>query len=96
MSNYKSFALHDYINKHKVFNTHTHHFPDAFFENFNLGSLINQGYVNWQNDYFDDVSFNRQHFLDKVRYKSYFVWLEKALKIIYKFDDSLSADNCSY
>jgi len=84
--------LLEYINQHPVINTHTHHLPDNFFVDFGLDSLIKQGYVHWLRYDLDTTFISRQNYLDKVRFKSYFIWLNKALKEIYHFD-TLTASN---
>lgn len=85
--------LYDHIFHHNVFNTHSHHLPDSFFENFNLTKIIEQGYVHWQRYPLSNDYHSRNDYLAKVRYKSYFIWLEKSLKHLYGFDGNITADN---
>ncbi|MDD4642660.1 MAG: TatD family hydrolase [Erysipelotrichaceae bacterium] len=87
--------LHEYIFTHKVFNTHTHQLPDSFFDNYHLIKIFEQGYVNWLKYPLADNHMTKDKFIEKVKYKSYFVWLEKALKSIYGFDFSINASNWS-
>jgi hypothetical protein len=77
----------------RAINTHTHHEPDAFFEGFGLNTLLRNSYVAWCGAEFDDSRKSRQKYLDLVRTKSYFVWLQKSLRSLYGFSKDLSADN---
>ncbi|MDD3521179.1 MAG: amidohydrolase family protein [Actinomycetota bacterium] len=84
------------INNSKVINTHSHHRNDDFFIDFNLDKLLENTYISWSKVDFDKSEQSRQNYLDKVRFKSYFVWLHKALKEIYGIKDELSAQNWDY
>ena len=84
--------LYNYLINHEVFNTHTHHLPDCFFDDFNLTKILEQGYVNWHKYSLTNDTHSRANFLKKVRYNSYFVWLEKSLKNIYKFDYNITVE----
>lgn len=89
------YELINYIEKKPVINTHSHHMKDDFFEGFNLGRLIDMTYVGkmWTGLSFDETYISRKEFLDKVRYKSDFTWLQIALQKLYATDETLTADN---
>jgi len=77
-------------------NTHSHHRDDSFFINFNLDKLLENTYISWCGVVFDKSVESRKNYIDKVRFKSYYVWLQKALKEIYGFSEDLSAQNWDY
>lgn len=79
-----------------VINTHSHHREDAFFEGFNLGRLLENTYISWSGQAFDITESSRKTYLAKIRFKSYFVWLQKSLSEIYKIKESLTSDNWDY
>lgn len=85
--------LMDYMRNHQVINTHSHHLPDNSFREFSLDSLLKRSYVDWCGVTFDLTGVSRFDYLERVRYKSYFVWLCKSIKELYGFDETLSADN---
>lgn len=82
-----------YMAERPVINTHSHHFPDGFFKSFTLDNLLRQTYISWFGVTFDQTQESRAAYLDKVRYKSYFIWLQKSLQELYGFDEPLSTEN---
>lgn len=88
--------ISEILKRSKAINTHSHHRDDNFFTDFSLSKLIENTYISWCKVEFDESEESRQNFLDKVRFKSYFVWLHKALKEIYGIKDELSAQNWDY
>jgi uncharacterized protein len=78
---------------HAVINTHSHHLPEAEFVSFNLDALLHHSYTNWCGVSFDSTPESRSHFLERVRYHAYFVWLQKSLQEIYAFKEPLSTSN---
>jgi hypothetical protein len=80
----------------KTINTHSHHLEDAFFIDFNLDKLLLNTYLSWSEVSFDPSKESRQNYINKVRFKSYFRWLQMALKEIYKIDEELSPENWDY
>ena len=93
MGNDTKNELLEYMKNHSVISTHSHHLPDSSFEDFTLDSLLRQTYLNWCGIKFDKTRESRANYLEKVRYKSYFIWLQKSLQELYGFDEPLSADN---
>ncbi|MBT3318737.1 MAG: amidohydrolase family protein [Clostridia bacterium] len=85
--------IHEFVSSAKVLNTHSHHYPDDFFADFNLDKLLRDSYIAWCDVEFDSTRESRENYLSKVRYKSYFVYLQAALKNLYNIDENLSADN---
>ena len=80
----------------KTINTHSHHLGDDFFIDFDLDKLLQNTYLSWSEIDFGDTKESRQNYIDKVRFKSYYRWLQKALKEIYKIDEDLSPENWDY
>ncbi len=78
---------------HEVINTHAHHMPDAEFASYDLDFLLRNSYVNWCGVSFESTPESRTHFLKRVRYHAYFVWLQKSLQELYSFTEPLSAAN---
>ncbi len=85
--------LYDYMESIRIINTHSHHQEDSFFNGFDLDMLLKTSYINWCGVNFDSSPESRARYLEKVRYNSYFVWLEKALQKIYHFDEPLTSQN---
>lgn len=85
--------LVDYIKGHPIINTHSHHLQDHIYKAFNLDSVLRQSYVNWNQVPLESTYESRVNFLEKNRYNSYFVWLEKSLQELYHFKEPLTADN---
>lgn len=83
--------LVEYIKVHTIINTHSHHLPDNSFKGFTLDKLLMNSYVNWCGVQFDSSYESRSNYLDKVRHKSYFVWLQKSLQELYCFSAPLTA-----
>lgn len=78
----------------KAINTHSHHLEDYKFLNFNLENLLNETYINsfWGGVNFDSSKQSRENFINKVRFKSYFKSLQKAIKQIYGIQEDLTSD----
>lgn len=85
--------LISYMQDHQVISTHSHHLPDDAFRGFSLDILLKRSYVDWCGVQFDSTKASRSAYLDKVRFKSYYIWLQKSLKELYGFLEPLSADN---
>lgn len=77
-------------------NTHSHHLLDAGFEGFDLDSLLRNSYVDWCGVPFGNTGVERAVTLEKVRFNSYFIWLEKSLRELYGVEEPLSADNWNH
>ena len=77
-------------------NTHSHHRENEFFNNFSLEKLLENTYVSWCGVNFNNSAEARKNYLDKVRFKSYFVWLQKSLKEIYQIKENLTEKNWNY
>ena len=69
--------LMNYISDHKIRNTHSHHLPEQAMVDFDLDKLINNTYLQWQQVTPGTTAESRNAYLEKTRYKSYFVWLQK-------------------
>ncbi len=70
--------LYEYIKASTIINTHSHHLPNNTFKGFTLDKLLMNSYVNWCGVPFDSSYESRSNYLDKVRHKSYFIWLQKS------------------
>lgn len=69
-------ALMDYISDHKIRNTHSHHLPEQAMMDFDLDKLIGTSYLQWQQITPGTTVGSRTAYLEKTRYKSYFIWLQ--------------------
>lgn len=78
---------------HAAINTHSHHLPDAEFASYNLDFLFRNSYANWCEVSFDSTLESRAHFLERLRYHAYFVWLQKSLQELYALTEPISATN---
>lgn len=85
--------LSAYTENHPVISTHSHHMEDEFFNNFGLEKLLSQSYVNWCGVPLGRTNEERESYLSKVRYNSYFVWLQKSLQDLYVIEEPLKPDN---
>jgi uncharacterized protein len=83
--------LADFMDLMPVFNTHCHHRLDQA----DLDQILVTSYVNWCGVTFDATDESKSKYLAKVRFNSYFIWLEKALQALYHFSEPLSAENWS-
>jgi len=66
---------------------------DNFFKKFNLDTLLENSYVNWCGVPLEKTPQGRTEYLNKVKFNSYFVWLQKSLQALYNIDEPLSAGN---
>jgi predicted TIM-barrel fold metal-dependent hydrolase len=82
-----------YMNGLKVISTHSHHLKDEEFKGLTLKRLIENSYVSWSGLKLEDTYASRKEYIGSLKYKSYFVWLQKALGEIYSMDSPLTADN---
>ena len=85
--------LKDHMRDHPIINTHCHHLQDHDFEGLDLNAILRQSYVNWYQVPLEDTYASRANYLEKNRFNSYFVWLEKSLQELYEFYEPLTADN---
>ncbi|MDC7235865.1 MAG: amidohydrolase family protein [Spirochaetales bacterium] len=77
----------------RIVNTHCHHMKDEFFADPDLTFLLKSSYVAWCGEEPGDTAESRQAYLDKVRFKSYFKWLEKSLMSLYGMNEPVSVSN---
>ena len=95
MSNYYR-ELQDFMKGLRVVSTHCHHKPDEFFaDDFGLRKIIDNSYAAWCG--FEIGATNEEHeiFINNLKHRSFFSWLEKALREIYSVDEALSAETFS-
>jgi predicted TIM-barrel fold metal-dependent hydrolase len=85
--------LAEFIRGQIVINTHCHHLEGREFVGFDLDRLIEKSYVSWAQVPVGKSAGERASFLEKVRSKSYFVWLEKSLRELYGFDEPVTPGN---
>ena len=85
--------LMSYISDHKIRNTHSHHLPEQAMVDFDLDKLINNTYLQWQQVTPGTTAESRTAYLEKTRYKSYFVWLQKAIGELYGISEPITAQN---
>jgi hypothetical protein len=87
---YVELAAH--IKSRPKINTHCHQLPAKEYQGFDLEALLRNSYVNWCGVPWDGSAHSRQNLLEKVRFNSFFVWLQKSLQQLYDIDQPLSAD----
>ena len=71
-------------------NTHCHQLPEAERRDFDLDALLRNTYVNWCGVAWDGSAQSRTALLEKVRFNSFFVWLQKGLHGLYGVDEPLT------
>ncbi|MFW6138627.1 MAG: amidohydrolase family protein [Spirochaetota bacterium] len=84
--------LYEYLEHTPVISTHEHHLEDRDHQKLTLEGIIEHSYVSWQGIPPGSSKEEHAEFLERVRYNSYFVWLEKALKKIYRFNGTITPD----
>ena len=72
---------------------HSHHLPDAEQRFDSLDAIIAKSYVEWSLVPHGPGTGQRATFLDLVRHKSYFVWLERSLMEIYGMEGRIDCGN---
>lgn len=75
------------IDQTPIFSTHEHHRESDFHTGLTLDKLLRSSYVSWCSTPLDSSKEERKRWLDTIRTNSYFVWLEKSIAAIYKFDE---------
>src|SRR4030042_4521992 len=84
------FELAAFIESHPKISTHCHQLPAKEFRGFNLELLLRNTYVNWCGVPWDGSAQSRQNLIEKVRFNSFFVWLQKSLQQLYGVAQPLS------
>jgi hypothetical protein len=69
-------------NRPKI-STHCHQLPGRELQAFDLEKLLRNSYVNWCGVPWDSSPQSRQALLEKVRFNSFFIWLQKSLLRLY-------------
>lgn len=85
--------IYEMVTATKAISTHSHHKADDFFRDFNLDKLLRESYIAWCGEDFDDSKESKRIYLERVRYKSYFVSLQTAVKKLYNIDEVITAEN---
>jgi len=84
--------LQDFMRGLRVVSTHCHHKPDEFFDDdFGLRKIIENSYAAWCGFEIGETNEEHELFINKLRHRSFFFWLEKSLCEIYGVDEALSA-----
>lgn len=71
------------LDRQRIINTHCHHLDDSFQNKLNLESLLRNAYVSWCGVDFDKTIEKRRAYFQRVRFNSYFHWLEIGLQHLY-------------
>lgn len=87
-----SLELRRYIQNCRAISTHSHFIGGLFFDKIDLRTLLEVSYVNWSWLPLPTNYEQRHEYFLKVRNRSYFIWLEKALKQIYSISEQLNED----
>lgn len=82
--------IHNYIENQPVYNSHIHHLPDSRQVTMTLRELLANSYVRGcAGDTIPEEMSAVNEWLHRVKYRSYFVCLEKALQNLYGIDSPL-------
>lgn len=84
--------LKKFIQSQRAISTHSHFIGGLFFDKVDLKTLLEVSYVNWSWLPLPKTYDERRNYFAKVRNRSYFIWLEKALQSIYEIDKPLNED----
>lgn len=78
-----------------IINSHSHHLPDNDHYQLTLKAVLTNSYVSWCATPLPSENSKEEiiAWLNAVRTRSYFVWLEKALMELYDIKENLNADN---
>jgi uncharacterized protein len=85
--------LSAYIDSRPKVSTHCHQLPEGQLHPFNLDALLRNSYVNWGGIDWGNSDQAHELFLEKVRFNSFFVWLQKSMQQIYGESSPLTASN---
>jgi len=72
-----------FIDSRPKISSHCHQLPDKELRPFDLEALFRNSYVNWCGVSWDGSVRAREIFLEKVRFNSFFDWLQKSLQHLY-------------
>ena len=82
-----------FIDSRPKISTHCHQLPDKELHPFDLEALLRNSYVNWCGVFWDSSLRSREVLLEKIRFNSFFVWLQKSLLQLYAGSAPLTASN---
>jgi hypothetical protein len=85
--------IHAELASLRTVSTHSHHLPDAQHANMDLAAVLSMSYVSWCGVPVGSTPETRRAYLDQVRHKSYFVWLERSLRKLYDFRERITPEN---
>src|SRR5664280_2571434 len=85
--------LSAYIDSRPKISTHCHQLPEKELRPFDLEALLRNSYVNWGGISWESSLRSHEVLLEKVRFNSFFVWLQKSLLQLYAGSDPLTASN---
>ncbi|HZJ58583.1 MAG TPA: amidohydrolase family protein [Clostridia bacterium] len=82
------------IQNEPIINSHSHHLQDVDHRGLNLQNVLRSSYVNWCHKPVPDGNSKDETalWLNSVRNRSYFIWIEKAMMDLYGIDEHLDAD----
>ena len=77
-----------------IINSHSHHLQDKDNQTLNLENILRNSYVNWCARPIPTLNSKGEirSWLNAVRTRSYFIWLEKALMALYGIEEPLDSD----
>ena len=73
--------------------THCHQLPGRELQAFDLEALLRNSYVNWCGVPWDSSFQSRQVLFERIKFNSFFVWLQKSLNQLYEEDAPLNASS---
>ncbi|HEY9061413.1 MAG TPA: amidohydrolase family protein [Pseudobacteroides sp.] len=84
-----------YLQSQPIVNSHSHHLPDKDQYSLALEAVLRNSYVNWCGTPIPSANSKEDiaTWLDAVRTRSYFVWLEKAIMDLYGIEEHLDVES---
>ena len=79
-----------YFDSRPKISTHCHQLPGRLLQPFDLEVLLRNSYVNWCGVPWDGSFQSHEALLEKVRFNSFFVWLQKSLLHLYGENELLT------
>jgi hypothetical protein len=82
-----------YAESRPKISTHCHQLPARELQGFDLEALLRNSYVNWCGVEWDSSPQSRHALLEKIKFNSFFVWLQESLAGLYGDETPLTASS---
>ncbi|KNY28855.1 amidohydrolase family protein [Pseudobacteroides cellulosolvens] len=77
----------------RIYSTHCHHREDSFYSHMSLDKILSNSYVTFTQPLAARNHDERALFLERNRYNTYLLWLEKAIRELYDIPERITANN---